>query len=105
MDRGLERAPAPSVTVNSPTSISAIAPSITEGTTYYVSVTTNKGTAADGPGNVFTYTPVAPVVSSISPTTGSIAGGTSVTVTGSGFLSGSVVRFVQESGGHFQELP
>lgn len=91
--------PAASVTVNSPTSISAIAPAITEGSTYFVEVTTNKGANADGPATVFTYTPVAPVVSSISPTTGSIAGGTSVTVTGSAFMAGAVVRFVQESGG------
>ena len=91
--------PPSAVTVTSATSITVTAPAIVEGSTYFVTVTTLKGTAAYGPNDVFTYTPVAPVVSSISPHTGSIAGGTSVTIHGSGFLNGAVVRFVQESGG------
>lgn len=91
--------PPASVTVTSATSITATAPAITEGSTYFVTVTTLKGTSSYASSDVFTYTSVAPVVTSISPSTGSIAGGTSVTVTGSGFLNGAVVRFVQESGG------
>ncbi len=38
-------------------------------------------------------TPPAPVVTSISPTVGSTAGGTTVTITGSGFSSGATVDF------------
>jgi IPT/TIG domain-containing protein len=91
--------PASSVTVTSSTSITATAPAAIEGSTYFVTVTTLKGTSAYGSNDVFSYTPVAPVITAISPNVGTIAGGTSVTITGSGFLTGSVVRFVQESNG------
>lgn len=89
--------PAANVVYTSPTSITATTPSVMEGTTYYVTVTTLKGTSAQGP--LFTYTPVAPLVSSISPSGGSIAGGNSVTITGSGFVNNALVKFVQESNG------
>jgi hypothetical protein len=91
--------PAASVTYTSPTSLTAMAPSVIEGTTYYVTVTTLKGTSAQAGSNVFTYTAVAPTISSISPNVGSIAGGNSVTITGSGFVNSALVKFVQESGG------
>jgi hypothetical protein len=45
------------------------------------------------------WKPTVPVVTSISPTTTSIAGGTTVTITGTGFLHGSSVNFTEESGG------
>jgi hypothetical protein len=91
--------PAGSVTVTSSTSITVTAPSVIEGSTYFVTVTTLKGTSASGSSDVFTYTPVAPTVTAISPNVGTIAGGTSVTITGSGFLNGAVVKFVQETNG------
>jgi hypothetical protein len=40
-----------------------------------------------------------PVVSSISVTAGPSAGGTSLTITGTGFYTGATVTFVEESGG------
>ena len=40
----------------------------------------------------FTYVAV-PTVSGVSPNTGSTAGGTSVTITGTGFISGATVAF------------
>ena len=52
--------PKANVTVNSSTSISAIAPSIIEGSTYYVTVTTLNGTSAYGASDVYAYTAVAP---------------------------------------------
>ncbi|MGA2838499.1 MAG: IPT/TIG domain-containing protein [Acidimicrobiales bacterium] len=45
------------------------------------------------------WSPVVPTVSTVSPTSGPSGGGTTVTITGTGFVSGSSVSFVQESGG------
>ena len=47
--------------------------------------------------NSWQWKPTVPQVSSISPTTSSIAGGATLTVTGTGFVPGSTVNFVQES--------
>jgi len=44
------------------------------------------------------WRPAVPSVSSLSPTSGSINGGTSVTISGNGFVNGSSVNFVQETG-------
>ena len=87
------------VTVNSPTSISAVAPSVIDLAAYHVTVTTLKGTSAYSANDVFTYTPVAPTVTSIGPTGGGVAGGTSVTIVGSGFQSNAIVQFAQETNG------
>ena len=85
---------AASVTVNSPTSITAVSPAtITPGTVSVIVTTSGgdstpagaQGTAADD----FTYTTVAPTITSLSPTTGTTAGGTSVTITGTGFGTGA----------------
>ncbi len=91
------------VTVNSATSLSLTTPSVTTATSYYVIVTTPNGSSTGGPS--FTYQPVVPTVSGISipsgltPPSGSAAGGTSITITGTGFLSNlhgnsSTVNFV-----------
>ena len=47
--------------------------------------------------NSWQWNPAVPQVSSISPTTSTIAGGVTLTVTGTGFVPGSTVNFVQES--------
>jgi alpha-tubulin suppressor-like RCC1 family protein len=78
--------PASSFTVNSPTSISAIAPAGTAGATD-ITVTTASGTSALNLYDVFKYE--LPTIASISPSAGPLAGGTSVTVSGSGFAPGS----------------
>jgi IPT/TIG domain len=91
--------PAANVTYNSTTSLTALAPAMIEGSTYYVTVTTLKGTSAQSGSDVFTYAAVAPVISAISPNVGSIAGGNSVTITGTAFVSNVLVKFIQESGG------
>ena len=54
-----------------------------------VAVTTPGGTGTL-PG-AFTYLPV-PTVTSVSPSAGPLAGGTTITVTGTGFAAGAVVR-------------
>jgi hypothetical protein len=76
-----------SVTVNSPTSITAESPANTTGTVD-VTVTTPGGTSAISSKDHFTFE--APTVTSVTPNTGLKAGGTPVTVTGSGFGLGSV---------------
>jgi hypothetical protein len=80
------------VVVNSATSISATSPSHAAGTVD-VTVTTPGGTsAANPPGDQFTYD-VVPTVSSVSPSSGPAAGGTGVTITGTGFVAGATVSF------------
>ncbi|MGD0743505.1 MAG: IPT/TIG domain-containing protein [Acidimicrobiales bacterium] len=87
------------VTVNGPSSITATAPAVTEGFTYYVTVATPIGNSAYATNDVFTYSPAAPTITGINPSSGSVAGGNAVTITGTGFVSGAIVSFVQESNG------
>lgn len=61
----------------------------------FISVTTPSGTTAAGPSDLFTY---GPAVTNISPNTGPPAGGTSVTVTGTGFTATSSVSFGGSAG-------
>jgi hypothetical protein len=89
--------PATNVTVVSSTSITATSPAVTAGTQYYVTVTTPGGTSANVL-PVFTYSLAAPTVTGFasgSLQTGSTSGGTAVTVTGSGFVTGATVTFVR----------
>jgi hypothetical protein len=55
-------------------------------------VVTNPGHQSASVHNAFTYLPP-PVVTAISPPSGAIAGGTRVTITGTGFQSGAAVTF------------
>jgi Chitobiase/beta-hexosaminidase C-terminal domain/IPT/TIG domain/Domain of unknown function (DUF4091)/Family of unknown function (DUF6067) len=82
--------PASNVVVNSSTSIMATAPAGSG--TANVTVTTSQGTSATNGSDLYTYE-VPPTVSGISPASGPIAGGTSVTVSGTGFISGMTVQF------------
>ncbi len=90
----------PGVNVNVPagqsTSLTVTTPAATTVTSYYVVVTTPDGSSLAGP--TFLYNPVIPAVTSIAtatnatcgtiqPPCGSAAGGTSLTITGTGFLS------------------
>jgi IPT/TIG domain/FG-GAP repeat len=94
---GETRVPATGVTFISETSITAISPP-GKGKVD-VQVTTVKGTSpVNRPGDEFTYgsgakNPVHPTVTGISPTSGSTAGGTTVTITGTGFAQASAVEF------------
>jgi len=81
-----------SYVVNSPTQITAAAPSGTNGTTVQVVVTNPVGSSAtSGTGNDYIYG--APTVTALIPNGGPVAGGNSVTIIGSGFVSGSTVAF------------
>ncbi len=82
---------APSFTVDSTTEISATAPAESTGTVT-VEVTTPYGTSATSSTDRYTYD-TAPTVSSLSVSSGSVTGGTMVTVTGTGFVPGAEVRF------------
>jgi hypothetical protein len=79
------------VTVASSTSITAITPAHTTGTVSVVVTNTDSksGTLSNG----FNYVVVnpAPTVTSINPASGTSNGGTAVTITGTGFLSGATV--------------
>ena len=77
--------PATEFTVNSATSITVIAPPASVGTVD-VTVTNTAGPSALTSKDHFKYTPT---ITGVSPSSGSTAGGTSVTVTGSGFSVGS----------------
>lgn len=84
---------ASSFTVNSDASITAVSPpgsGIVD-----VAVTTPGGTSPSSLADRFTYVPKgpAPKVTSVSPAAGPAAGGTSVTVGGSGFVGVTAVRF------------
>ena len=91
---------ASNVTATSNTSITAVTPGVTVATTYFVVVTAPGGTSTYPTTNIFTFSPLVPTVGTISPTFGPASGGTTVTLTGSGFVVGSTVKFTQESNGH-----
>ena len=78
-------------TVNSATSITAIAPAGATGT-IDVTVTTTGGTSATGAGDKYTYVG-GPTVTSISPSAGPSSGGTAVTINGTLLSSPSAVKF------------
>jgi alpha-tubulin suppressor-like RCC1 family protein len=84
-------------TVNSASSITAVSPPETP-RKVHVTVTTPIGTSALSSKDYFKYTPT---VTSVSPNSGSKLGGTSVTITGTGFAVGNtatVLRFGTKKG-------
>jgi len=81
---------ASSFTVNSATQITAVSPAGSG--IVHITLTTPEGTSATSAADRFTYLPV-PTVTSILPSSGPAAGGTTVTITGSGFSGASQVRF------------
>jgi IPT/TIG domain len=85
--------PATSFSVNSETSITAQAPAGTG--TVDITVTAPPGTSEITPADNFTFVPTgpAPAISNISAKTGPTAGGTSVTITGTGFIGVTSVQF------------
>jgi hypothetical protein len=83
---------ASSFTVNSATQITATAPAEAAGTVD-VKVTTAGGASSAVAADHFTYVTPAPAVTGISPTSGSTAGGTVVTITGSNFTGITAVSF------------
>jgi len=78
-----------SVIVNSDTSITATSPAGSGAVD--VSVTTPGGSGTLS--NAFTYAVPVPVISGVTPASGSTAGGTSVTISGSNFTGATAVKF------------
>ena len=86
-------AAATAFTVNSDTSITATAPAGQVGAVD-VTVATAGGTSAANAHDQYTYTPPpAPTVTNVSPGSGPSTGGTSVTITGTGFSGATAVNF------------
>jgi Autotransporter beta-domain/IPT/TIG domain len=81
---------ATSFTFNSGTSISATAPAGTG--IVDVTVTTGNGTSSTSTADQFTYIPP-PTLTALSPNAGLAAGGTTVTITGTGFTAVTSVNF------------
>jgi hypothetical protein len=78
---------AAAISCSSTTSCTATAPAGSAGTVD-ITVSTPGGTSVTSTADRFSYDPV-PTVTGVSPSTGSVAGGTVVTVTGAGFVVGS----------------
>ncbi len=86
--------PAASFTVNSDTSITAVAPAAAAAGVVGVTVQTPTGVSAAWSGDQFTYTAAsAPTLGGLSLTSGSTAGGATVNLTGSGFTGATAVSF------------
>ncbi len=87
---------ATSYTVNSDTQITAVAPAAygNQAGAVDVTVTTGAGTSATSSADQFSYLAVpAPLVAGLSPASGPVAGGTSVTIAGAGFTGATGVAF------------
>jgi hypothetical protein len=83
--------PAASFTVDNDTTITATAPAHAAGTVD-VSATSTGGTSANTANDNFTFV-AAPTVTAVAPATGPTAGGTAVTITGTGFTGATDVDF------------
>jgi len=79
------------VVVTSATSLIAVTPAHLAGVINVI--VTNPDTQSGALANAFTYVSTAPTVASISPTTGSTTGETNVTITGTNFMAGAVIKF------------
>ena len=80
------------VTVVSSTSITATTPAHAAGAVSVVVTNTDAQTGTLTNGYTYTTTNPAPTVTSITPNSGTINGGTAVTITGTGFLAGATVK-------------
>jgi len=89
--------PATSFTVRSSTQLAAASPVHAAGNAR-VSVTTPGGTTPTTTADAYKYTYPVPAVSAISPASGPAAGGTTVTVSGSGFTAATTVYFGTRKG-------
>jgi alpha-tubulin suppressor-like RCC1 family protein len=83
-------AKATSFTVNSVTSITAVSPANAAGAREVTVTTKNDGISLPSSADLFKF---APTVTGVSPNGGPQAGGTSVTVTGTGFALGAATKF------------
>ena len=85
--------PATSVNVTSSTSITATAPAHAAGAVNVVVTNTDGQTGTKTGGYTYTSPNPAPTVSTVSPVSGTTAGGTVIGIAGTGFLAGATVSF------------
>ncbi|MES2965893.1 MAG: IPT/TIG domain-containing protein, partial [Bdellovibrionota bacterium] len=78
-----------SIVLVSSTTITCVTPALSSGTTYAVQVTNLDGQDASSGSIYIANGP--PTISGISPAAGPVAGGQSVTITGTGFLAGATI--------------
>ncbi|MEZ0581349.1 IPT/TIG domain-containing protein [Nocardioides sp. MH1] len=84
--------PATSLTVDSATRITAVAPAAADAGVRHVSVTTAGGASAEVDADRFAYT-AAPTVTAIAPSAGPTTGGTTVVITGTDLTGATAVTF------------
>ncbi len=95
--------PGTQVAVQSDSQLTVVSPSKTAGT-FDVTVTTALGTSTTGPADRFLFVAPLPVVSSLSPSTGSTSGGSVVTIVGTGFSFATAVDFGNTAAQSFQVI-
>jgi hypothetical protein len=88
--------PATGMQVNSDTHVTAVAPAAGSAGVVDVTVITPSFTSATVAADNFTYAPV-PAVTAVAPAAGPVAGGTPVTITGTGFSGATAVSFGTQS--------
>jgi hypothetical protein len=91
-------------TVDSDTEITTVSPPTGEDGTVDITVTTPDGTSPATPADQFTYVPT-PTVTGISPNLGPVSGGTTITITGTGFTGATAVTFPQTTVGGTSQTP
>jgi hypothetical protein len=90
--------PANNVSFKSSTLITASSPPVTTLANYYVTVTVpGVGTSAPNASFEFDYTSVAPLIQTLTPTSGYTTHSVAITITGSGFINGAGVCMVEET--------
>ncbi|UKY54535.1 IPT/TIG domain-containing protein [Streptomyces inhibens] len=94
--------PATSFTVVSPTQLTAVAPPGAAGLVD-VTVTTPGGTSAHGTGTAYFYVDT-PVLTSAEPSSGPVAGGTAVTLTGAHLIEATAVHFGNTAASSFTSV-
>jgi RHS repeat-associated protein len=88
---------AATITADSATQVVATAPASAPGTVD-ITVTTPGGSSATAAADRFSFVAATPAVSQVSPGTGPVAGGSSVTITGANLAYASAVRFGSTAG-------
>jgi len=76
------------------TSLTFITPGVTNQATYFVVVTTPGGTSPGTSVGEFKYVNAPPTITGLGTVKGSTGGGTSLVITGTGFITGATVNFV-----------
>ncbi len=96
--------PASKVVVVSPTEITATTGGPAKPGTWNLFVIDSGGTSPANAGDDYTYY-AHPTVASVSPASGTVSGGTPITITGTGFVAGATVEIAQGSGAGPTAIP